>query len=34
LFLSAGYEPTVAERFIRRLQQKIREGAALTSAAG
>jgi hypothetical protein len=34
VFLSAGYEPTVAERFIRRLQQKIREGAALTSAAG
>lgn len=30
-FRSAGYEPTVAERFIRRLQQKIREGAALTS---
>jgi hypothetical protein len=28
-FRGAGYEPTVAERFIRRLQQKIREGAAL-----
>ena len=33
-FRSAGYEPTVAERFIRRLQQKIREGAALTATAG
>jgi len=33
-FRSAGYEPTVAERFIRRLQQKIREGAALTSITG
>jgi hypothetical protein len=33
-FRGAGYEPTAAERFIRRLQQKIREGAALTSATG
>jgi len=33
-FRGAGYEPTVAERFIRRLQQKIREGAALTSTTG
>jgi hypothetical protein len=33
-FRSAGYEPTVAERFIRRIQQKIREGAALTSTTG
>jgi hypothetical protein len=30
-FRGAGYEPAVAERFIRRLQQKIREGAALTA---
>jgi hypothetical protein len=33
-FRGAGYEPTVAERFIRRLQQKIREGAALASVTG
>jgi hypothetical protein len=33
-FRSAGYEPQVAERYIRRLQQKIREGAALTSTTG
>jgi hypothetical protein len=33
-FRGAGYEPTVAERFIRRLQQKIREGAALTGTTG
>jgi hypothetical protein len=33
-FRGAGYEPTVADRFIRRLQQKIREGAALTSTTG
>jgi hypothetical protein len=33
-FRSAGYEPTVAERFIRRLQQKIREGAALPGTTG
>lgn len=33
-FRGAGYEPAVAERFIRRLQQKIREGAALTSTTG
>jgi len=33
-FRGAGYEPAVAERFIRRLQQKIREGAALTGTAG
>jgi hypothetical protein len=33
-FRGAGYEPAVAERFIRRLQQKIREGAALTGTNG
>jgi len=33
-FRGAGYPPTVAERFIRRLQQKIREGAALTGTTG
>ena len=33
-FRGAGYEPTVADRFIRRLQQKIREGAALTGMTG
>jgi len=34
VFRGAGYEPTVAERFIRRLQQKIREGAALSGMTG
>ena len=33
-FRGAGYEPAAAERFIRRLQQKIREGAALADTTG
>lgn len=32
-FRAGGYEPAVAERFIKRLQAKVREGRALTLAA-
>jgi hypothetical protein len=34
MFRAGGYEPAVAERFIRRLQAKVREGQMLTGVAG